>query len=336
MLREILLLVVGFALLIKGADWLVAGASAVARRYRVPDLVIGLTIVAFGTSAPELVVSVVAAINRLDDVSLANVIGSNIFNLFVVMGIAGLIRPLAVGSTTVWREIPMSLAAAAILFVLAGLVNKGGTTMVSRLDGVVLLILFSGFLWYLFRDAGRGTRPVSVAETGGQDIKSAVQTGPEPEKAESSVNPNKQAWLYIATGLAGLIFGGKIVVNNAVTIAELLGMSEKMIGLTIVAAGTSLPELATSVVAAYRKNIDIAVGNVIGSNIFNILLILGVSSLIRPLGWDQGFNIDMLVLAGGTVLLFIAMFTGVRKRLDRWEAGVLVALYSGYIIYLMQ
>lgn len=325
---------VGFALLIKGADWLVAGASAVARRYNVPDLVIGLTIVAFGTSAPEMVVSVVAAVNRLDDVSLANVIGSNIFNLFVVMGLAGLIRPLAVNSSTVWREIPISLAAAAVLFVLASFFNKGEATMVSRLDGVILLMLFAGFLWYLFRDAGRGIDPSAQTDKGGPGSQSAVQTTPQSDKSDTATFLPKQDWLYMAAGLAGLVFGGKMVVNNAVIIAGMLGMSEKLIGLTIVAGGTSLPELATSVVAAYRRNIDIAVGNVIGSNIFNILLILGVSSVIRPLGWDPGFNIDMLVLAGGTVLLFIAMFTGVRKRLDRWEAGVLVVIYAGYLAFL--
>ncbi len=331
MASEIILLVVGFALLIKGADWLVAGASMVARRYNVPDLVIGLTIVAFGTSAPELVVSVVAAVNRLEEVSLANVIGSNIFNLFVVMGIAGLIRPLVVKSTTVWREIPVSLAAAVILFILAGLINKGNTTMVSRLDGVVLLLLFSGFLWYLFRDARKDADPATRTVPGGQGSRSTELTALQDDKSETAATLPKQAWFYIAAGLAGLIFGGRMVVNNAVIIAGMLGMSEKLIGLTIVAGGTSLPELATSVVAAYRRNIDIAVGNVIGSNIFNILLILGVSSVIRPLGWDPGFNIDMLFLAGGTVLLFIAMFTGVRKRLDRWEAGILVVIYAVYL-----
>jgi cation:H+ antiporter len=335
-LKEILLLAVGFALLIKGADWLVAGASAVARRYRVPDLVIGLTIVAFGTSAPEMVVSVVAAVNHLNDVSLANVIGSNIFNLFVVMGIAGLIRPLVVNSSTVWREIPLSLAAAAVLFVLASLINKEETTMVSRFDGVVLLMLFAGFLWYLFRDGGRDPDPVAVTETDEKGFQSAVQTTPQSSKHDTDTTLPKQAWLYIAAGLAGLVFGGKMVVNNAVIIAGMMGMSEKLIALTIVAGGTSLPELATSVVAAYRKNIDIAVGNVIGSNIFNILLILGISSVIRPLGWDPGFNIDLLVLAGGTLLLFFAMFTGVRKRLDRWEAAVLVVIYAGYLAYLTQ
>lgn len=315
MLKEIIFLLAGFVLLIKGADWLVGGASAVAKKYNVPDLVIGLTIVAFGTSAPEMVVSVIAAINNLETVSLANVIGSNNFNLFLVMGIAGLIRPLAVKSSTVWREIPFSLLAAVVLFVLANSFTRGEAAMLSRFDGVVLLLLFAGFLWYLFRDAGRGSEP------------SGIEEAPVP--------PKKGIWLLIAAGLAGLILGGRMVVTNAVSIASVLGMSEKLIGLTIVAGGTSLPELATSVMAAYRKNVDIAVGNVIGSNIFNILLVLGVSSVIRPLGWDTGFNTDMYILAGGTALLFIAMFTGGRKTLDRWEAALLTALYVGYITYMI-
>ena len=315
MLKEIVFLLAGFVLLIKGADWLVGGASAVAKKYNVPDLVIGLTIVAFGTSAPEMVVSVIAAINKLETVSLANVIGSNNFNLFLVMGIAGLIRPLAVKSSTVWREIPFSLLAAVVLFVLANSFTRRGAAMLSRFDGVVMLVLFGGFLWYLFRDAGRGSEP------------SGIEEAPVP--------PKKGIWLLIVAGLAALILGGRMVVNNAVSIASVLGMSEKLIGLTIVAGGTSLPELATSVMAAYRKNVDIAVGNVIGSNIFNILLVLGVSSVIRPLAWDSGFNTDMYILAGGTALLFIAMFTGGRKTLDRWEAAVMTAIYAGYLAFMI-
>lgn len=313
MIKEILILVAGFVLLIKGADWLVGGASAIAKKYRVSDLVIGLTIVAFGTSAPEMVVSVIAAIEGLEAVSLANVVGSNIFNLLIVLGFAGIITPLVVKSSIVWREIPVSLGAAVVLFVLANIAS-GGTNVVSRLDGIILLVLFSGFLWYLFRDAR--------------------QSGETSDAEGAPVPPKKGAWFFIAGGLAALIFGGRLVVNNAVVIASALGMSEKMIGLTIVAGGTSLPELATSVVAAWRKNADIAVGNVIGSNIFNILFILGVSSVIRPLTWDAGFNIDMYVLAGVTVLLFVAMFTGARKRLDRWEALLFLVLYAGYIGWL--
>jgi len=309
MIKEVVVLLAGFVLLIKGADWLVGGASAIARKYRVSDLVIGLTIVAFGTSAPELVVSVIAAVEGLEAVSLANVVGSNLFNLLIVLGFAGIITPLAVKSSIVWREIPVSLGAAVVLFMLAN-TGAGGANTVSRPDGIILLILFSGFLWYLFRDAR--------------------QSGETTNAEEAPVPPEKGAWFFIAGGLAALILGGRMVVNNAVVIASVLGMSEKMIGLTIVAGGTSLPELATSVVAAWKKNVDIAVGNVIGSNIFNILLILGVSSVIRPLSWDMSFNTDMFVLAGGTVLLFAAMFTGGRKRLDRWEAVLFLVLYTGY------
>jgi len=311
---EIIILVAGFVLLVFGADWLVNGASALAKKYNVSDLAIGLTIVAFGTSAPELVVNVFAAAQGSHDIVLGNIIGSNNFNLLVILGIAGIITPLAVQHSTVWKEIPFSLLAVAVLFIFANDIFSEGAGVISRLDGIILLVLFVAFLWYV-----------------------AKQLKNDPSEAEI-VTKKYPVWkmaVFIVGGLAGLIVGGRLVVTSAIDIARVLGMSEKLIGLTIVAAGTSLPELATSVVAAIKKNNDIAVGNIVGSNIFNIFLILGVSSVINPVSFNPVFNVDIALLTFGTLLLFFAMFTGKKHKLDRWEAILLLSIYIGYTVYLV-
>jgi cation:H+ antiporter len=314
MILQTVLLLIGLVLLVKGADWLVDGASVLAKKKNVSDLAIGLTIVAFGTSAPELVVNAVAASGNYPDIVFGNIIGSNNFNLFVILGIAGLIVPLSVQSTTVWKEIPFSLIAAILLFLLANNFIFGNSEGFSRLDAGIHLALFAGFLYY---------------------VATQLKSDPSDEKIEIKDYSTAKIWGLIFLGLAGLVGGGKLVVDNAVAMAQTLGVSEKIIGLTIVAAGTSLPELATSVVAAMRKNADIAIGNIIGSNIFNIFLILGVSGLIRPMAYNSGFNTDLYILAAGTVFLFLAMFTGKRHKLDRWEALLLLTsylLYTGYLI----
>ncbi|GMQ28686.1 calcium/sodium antiporter [Algoriphagus confluentis] len=314
MILQIILLIVGLVLLVKGADWLVDGASVLAKKKKVSDLAIGLTIVAFGTSAPELVVNVVAASGNYPDIVFGNVIGSNNFNLFVILGISGLIIPLSVQSSTVWKEIPFSLLAAIGLFFLVNNFFLSESPLLSRLDGLILLVCFAGFLYY---------------------VATQLKSDPQTEQVEAKDYSNMKIWALIAVGLAGLVGGGKLVVDNAVSMAQSLGVSEKIIGLTIVAAGTSLPELATSVVAAMRKNADIAIGNIVGSNIFNIFLILGVSALIRPLEFNVSFNTDLYILGAGTVFLFFAMFTGKRHKLDRWEALVLLSsylLYTGYLV----
>jgi cation:H+ antiporter len=315
MILQFLLLLVGLVFLIKGADWLVAGGASLARRFHVPELTIGLTIIAFGTSAPELVVNVFASADNLPDIVFGNVIGSNLFNLFLILGIAGLITPLAVQSNTVWKEIPISLGAAIICYFLCNHLFTPGNMFLDRTDGGLLLIFFFMFLYYVYRQLGADPTESQLPEHQGMTM--------------------FKTWGFIVIGLAGLVLGGRFVVVNAVEIARTLGMSERIIGLTIVAAGTSLPELATTAVAAYRKNVDIAVGNIIGSNIFNLLLILAVSALVRPLAYNPAFNEGLLVLSGGTVFLFLAMFTGRKKTLDRWEAGLLLAaflLYSGYLV----
>ncbi|MBU1370417.1 MAG: calcium/sodium antiporter [Bacteroidetes bacterium] len=311
MIITIGLLILGLLLLVKGADWLVSGASAIARYFKVTDLAIGLTIVAFGTSAPELVVNGFAAFEQSFDLVFGNVIGSNNFNLFVILGITGLVAPIKVQSSTVWKEIPLSLFAAVLILLIANSWLPFVSSGVSRLEAVILLIIFAGFLYYVF---------------------SQLKSDAETQTADQIPLKLNKSLLLVIVGLAGLVGGGRLVVQSAVELAQQLCISEKVIGLTIVAAGTSLPELVTSVVAALRKNTDIAVGNIIGSNIFNLLFILPISALIHPLVYNTAFNTDLLILAGGTILLFVAMFTGIRKKLDRWEAGLLFAIYIAYTI----
>lgn len=315
MALQFLIIVLGFVLLIKGADWLVNGASKLARKYQISDLAIGLTIVAFGTSAPELVVNVIASIQGHQGIVFGNIIGSNNFNLFLILGITGLITPLVVRSSTVWREIPISFIAVVIIFLLSNGLFMGQQTLLSRIDGLLLLAMFGVFLFYVSKQLkfDNADHPSTAGET--SDL--------------------KLSGLIIA-GLLLLVLGGRLVVTGAVAVATQLGVSETIIGLTIIAAGTSLPELVTSVVAATKKNIDIAVGNIIGSNIFNIFLILGVSALIRPVQFEVALNTELLLLALGTLFLFLAMFTGGKKKLDRWEAVILLVVYLGYTIYLIR
>lgn len=313
MILNIILLIAGLLLLIKGADWLVEGASTIAKKKKISDLAIGLTIVAFGTSAPELVVNVVASAEDHQDIVFGNIIGSNNFNLFMILGIAGLITPLVVQVSTVNKEIPISFLAAIMLFVMANAFFTS-EALLSRIDGFILLIFFALFLYYVYTQ-----------------LKNVPSTTPVKD-----INlPGWKIWGLIIIGLAALVVGGRLVVDAAVEMATGWGVSEKLIGLTIIAAGTSLPELATSVVAAMKKNSDIAVGNIIGSNIFNIFFILGVSSVVRPIPFDTVFNIDLYLLFGGTIFLFLAMYIAGKRKLDRWEAAVLLGtyiLYTGYLI----
>lgn len=313
MILASLLIIIGFTCLIFGANWLVDGASSLAKKHNISDLVIGLTIVAFGTSAPELVVNSVASFDGLSDIVFGNIIGSNNFNLFIILGIAGLIYPITVQSSTAWREIPISLIVTILLLLLANNFFLNENLQISRWDGLILFICFCCFLFYIFNQLKQG----------------------KTEEIAHINRSNSKIWLLITVGMAGLIIGGKLVVDNSIEIATDLGVSQKIIGLTIIAAGTSLPELMTSIVAAMKKNSDIAIGNVIGSNIFNILLILSISSFVNPITYNTNFNQDMLILIGGTLFLILAMFTGKRKRLDRWEAAILLIFYLVYSIYLV-
>lgn len=313
MISATIIIIIGFVFLIIGANWLVDGASSIAKKNNVSDLVIGLTIVAFGTSAPELVVNSVASINGNADIVFGNIIGSNNFNLYIILGIAGLIYPIKVQSSTAWRELPIALFVSILLLILANNFFIHQDTEISRLDAIILLIFFLAFLFYVFKQL--------------KQEKSAVIT--HENKSLSKI------WGLLIIGMLGLLIGGDLVVDNSILIAATLGISQKTIGLTIVAAGTSLPELVTSIVAALKKNSDIAIGNVIGSNIFNILLILSISSLINPITYNPTFNQDLFLLIGGTVFLIIAMFSGKRKTLDRWEALLLLCFYLMYTTYLV-
>jgi cation:H+ antiporter len=315
MLIPILLLALGLLAVIKGADFLINGASSLAKRSNVPEIVIGLTIVAFGTSAPELVVNVFSSIDGKSELVLGNIIGSNVFNTLFILGVAGLIYPLEVQRNSVRKEIPFSLLAGVILFILANdrLLFKGAVSRLTRIDGLIFLALFGVFLYYTFGLS-------KIKSTNSDEIKlySLFKT-----------------WAFVIIGFAGLFLGGKLLVDNAVIIARKLQVSEKLIGLTIVAAGTSLPELATSAVAAFKKRYDLAVGNVVGSNIFNIFFILGVSAQISPVHYSTAFNLDLCIFGLGTFLLFAAMFTGKSRKLDRWEALILLVTYIFYTVYII-
>ncbi|MDD5623776.1 MAG: calcium/sodium antiporter [Candidatus Peribacteraceae bacterium] len=328
MLTAIPLLILGFAFLVKGADWLVDGASALAKRIGVSDLAIGLTIVAFGTSMPEFMVNMVASVQGNSDIAIGNIVGSNIFNVLLILGISALIAPILVQRSTILKEIPFSLLAALMLLVMANDTFLDGMTasFLSRSDGLALIGFFLIFLIYTMNLPRNGEAPsAGTKERKGLFVSS----------------------LLILLGLAALIIGGKFTVDSAVTIARTLGLSEALIGLTIVAAGTSLPELATSTVAAYKKNADIAVGNIVGSNIFNIFWILGVSALIRPIPFPPAANFDLWVLVGTTVLLFLLIHNGqpIRRAFlwwrqrDRyiirgWEGTIMLVCYAAYVAYI--
>lgn len=316
MILNISLLLVGLLLLIKGADWLVDGASTIARKKRISNLAIGLTIVAFGTSAPELVVNVVASLENHQDIVFGNIIGSNNFNLFVILGIVGLITPLAVQVSTVSKEIPISFLAAIMLFLMANAFFTSEAVL-SRMDGIILLVFFALFLFYVYRQLKLDAEVNKITESKTIEL------------------PGWKIWGLIFIGLLALVIGGRFVVSSSIDMATAWGISEKLIGLTIVAAGTSLPELATSVVSAIKKNNDIAVGNIIGSNIFNIFFILGISAMVRPIPFAEIFNNDLYLLFGGTIFLFLALFIGGKRTLNRWKAALLLVtflIYTGYLI----
>lgn len=312
------LVVLGFVLLLKGADFLVTGASSFAKKFNVSELAIGLTIVAMGTSAPELVVNLVSSSQGYDDVVFGNIIGSNIFNLFFILAICGIIKPIVVQSESVWKEIPFAMLLVFLFFILSNdsLIFGNSTNELNWIDGIILLTLFFAFLAYVYFNIKNKKQEFSTVDT-------------------SKIYSNWITFLMVAGGLAGLIIGGKLVVDNAVLIARSFDISEKLIGLTIIAAGTSLPELAASAVAAFKGKSDIAIGNIIGSNIFNLTFILGLNSIITPLTYSTGFNFDVYVLMGGSVALFLFMFTLKKKKLDRREAFLFLLAFIAYMTFII-
>ena len=317
MILNILLLIGGLVLILLGANGLTDGASSVAKRWGVSDLVIGLTIVSFGTSAPELVISSVSAINGSAELAIGNVVGSNIFNILMIIGCVALVMPIKVEKSIMSNEIPLViLSALAMLFCANDIILNGSTTnLISRADGLILLLFFAIFMRYTFSIATKGDSNDST----------------EKVKTMSGL----KATLYILGGLAGLIFGGQFFVDGASGIAKSMGVSESVIGLTIVAMGTSLPELATSVTAAFKKNPGIAIGNVIGSSIFNSFFILGCASTIAPLPMGGINNIDMLTMVGASVLFFIVGWLFKKRTITRIEGALMVACYIAYTTYLV-
>lgn len=307
-------LLIGFVFLIKGAGLLVDGASSLAKKLNISNLVIGLTIVAFGTSAPELFVNLFASFNGTTDIAIGNIVGSNIVNILFILGIAAIIYPLKVGRGTVWKEIPLSLLAAVLVLIMANdsIVDGLGFNALTRSEGIVLIAFFIIFLYYTFGIAKQ-------------------QNTADDDQISPPVYSGLVSAGYILLGLIGLVIGGQWIVGSATTIATSFGLSDALIGLTIVAIGTSLPELATSAVAAYKKNSDIAVGNVVGSNIFNIFWILGISSIIKPLPFQPALNFDLWIVVVASLLLFGWMFLGKRHTLERWQGVVFVLLYVSYI-----
>ena len=311
-----ILFVLGFIILIKGADLLVSGSSAIAKKFNIPDLVIGLTIVAFGTSAPELFVNVSASLKGNTDIAVGNIIGSNIANILLILGVSAMIYPLTVKSTTVWKEIPFSLLAALVTGILANDIILDGRTIseISRGDGLILLAFFLIFLYYIFSISKNSDAPALENLKPMTSLKSGV---------------------FIAVGLGMLVLGGTWIINGAREIAGNFGVSEYLIGLTVVSVGTSLPEFATSAVAAYKKNTDIAIGNVVGSNIFNVFWILGVSATINPLPFEQSGNFDLMTAVLASVLLMASLFIGKRHILEKWQGAIFLMFYVAYLTYIV-
>jgi cation:H+ antiporter len=307
----------GFLLLVKGADWLVDGASAIGRKARIPEMVIGLTIVSFGTSLPELLVTTMASLEGKAELGVGNVLGSNIANILIILGLAAIVRPLPIHRDTYLIDLPISMFAILLFGFLA---NTQWQPMdealhLTRSDGVILLLFFCFFLIYIFgevktknTDAGGEVVPVNVVAAAAKILGGAVL----------------------------LFFGGEWVVNGASALAKIAGWSEAFIGLTVVAVGTSLPELVTSAVAAYKGNVNIAVGNAIGSNIFNVLWILGFTSIINPIPYSPSSNLDIMMIIFASAALIVAVIVGKRPVISRWEGAIFILIYAGYVAYLLR
>lgn len=310
LLTQVLLLVVGFVLLVKGADWFVEGAASIADKFGIPQIVIGLTIVAMGTSAPEAAVSISAALKGSAAITIGNVLGSNILNILIILGLTSVIRTIFVQRTTIHYEIPMVIGITVLLAVM-GLQNH----VVSRLEGVILVGCMVIYMMYLLRLAKRGSI--------------------DNEELDEFAKKSSMAKLIflVIIGVAAIVWGSDIAVNAATAIARIFGMSERFIGLTIVALGTSLPELVTSVTAALKGNCDIAVGNIVGSNLFNIMFVVGITAIITPVVYAPAFKIDSAVAVGAVVLLWLCVLR--KQTLNRLHGIIMLLCYGGYFAYLM-
>jgi len=314
MILNIFMVLAGFFLLIKGADYLVDGAGSIARRLGIPALVVGLTVIAFGTSAPELFVNVIASFKGVTDIAVGNVLGSNLANIFLVLGVTAMVAPLTLKSNTVWKEVPFSLLAALMVLVFGSdhLLGEGTADIISRSEGLALLGFFFVFMVYTFGIKSDGERPQQKIEI---------------------MSVEKSLFLSIG-GLVALGLGGQIVVSGSVGIAAAIGLSTNLIALTVIALGTSLPELVTGVIAARKGHLDMAIGGVVGSNVFNIFFILATSAIIHPLTFASNNLVDALAVLVATTVLFIFMFLGkARNTLNRREGAFFIFMYFGYIVY---
>ncbi|MFO8062062.1 MAG: calcium/sodium antiporter [bacterium] len=302
-------LFISLVLIVFSANILVSGASSMARKNGISPFVIGLTILAFGTSAPELTVNIFSSLNNESSIAFGNIVGSNIFNILVILGLASIIHPLSTGKGTVWKEIPIALASALAVLILP-LLSRQNTIL--RFYGIILILFFIVYILFTLKNIKITSRVSDI-----------------------SLMSNTRSLIYMIAGLTGLFLGGRYVVLNSVRIAELLNIDGRIISITIIAAGTSLPEMATSVMAAIKGEDDIAVGNIVGSNIFNILLILGISSTIKPIHISTTMFIDVSVMIIASLILFLAMFTGKKRVIDRFEGIIMLCLYAIYIAYVI-
>ena len=315
MVWQIALLIIGFVMLIKGADWFVDGAAGIADKLHIPQLIIGLTIVAMCTSAPEAAISISASVQGSADIAVGNILGSNILNILIILGITSVITPLAVQKSTVKYEIPFVIIIS-VIFGLIGLFDNS----IGFIDGILLWVLFIAYIAYLFIMTKKGK----------------IQAD-ESDDEDNDKKP-KKVWQLILFGIIGIalvVFGSNITVNAATEIATMFGMSERFIGLTIVALGTSLPELVTSITAALKKNADIAIGNIVGSNIFNILFVIGTSAMITPVAYQNQFLIDS-ILCVATAILLLLLVLNKDKKLKRWGGILMLICYAGYFVYLIR
>ena len=310
------MIVGGFVLLVYGANRLVDGASALARRFHVSGIIIGLTIVALGTSTPELVINLIAASGHNTEIVLGNVVGSNIMNVLVILGVASLIYPLTVQTNTTWIEIPLSLLAATVVLVMGSdvFLNQASRNIIDRSEGLVLLGFFAIFVGYTLH---------------------LLKNEDQEQESQAPDWPVRRALLFILLGLVLSVAGGRLIVTGAVDIARDIGVTERMIGLTIIAMGTSLPELATSIVAVRKKQADLAIGNIVGSNIFNLFFILGLSAVISPIPVAPGGFLDFGILILSGMLLFVFVFTGKGRKLNAWEGLLFLLLYIFYLAVLV-
>lgn len=309
----VVLLIIGFAFLVKGADAFVEGSSSIAKHFHVPSLIIGMTIVAMGTSLPETAVSVTASIAGSNALAVSNAVGSNIFNLMVVIGVCAVLTPVAVQKSSLKIDIPFSIVCALLLLVLGH-----DRMMLTRVNGLILIVLFAFFILYMIRSAQHSMN--------NEDSEFAA------EAAEMKVMSVPKSLIFIVIGIAGITLGSDWVVDGSKTIASAFGISENLIGLTIVAFGTSLPELMTSIVAARKNEVDMALGNAVGSNIFNILMVLGIASALSPIAFIQENIIDIIILVGFSFIVWLMAWT--KHRLDKLEGLAMILLYAGYVVYI--